>query len=200
MEEAANDASISDEAVNAAIAQIEREHEEAKAESIAKAKTRRQVLIAGGLLLALLGVSGVLTQRGFSARLAAVETTRANVDTALQRRRDLIPNVVRLAKSNLKNERELVAALNKPNVDAAAVQLAKEKLEDRGVQAGALDEWAGTENRIAVARRRFNESASQYNRGASSFPASLWRPVFGFPARIEPFAADKSAQSAPTFD
>lgn len=199
LEDAANSAGISDKAVEAAIAQIERERVEAQNRAIAKSKTRRQAMIASGVLLGLLAVNGGLTQRGFSSRLAAVETTKANVDAALQRRHDLIPNVVALAKANLGNERELIAALSRPEVSSATLQLARQKLEDRGVQLGTLDELAGTENRINVARRRFNESASEYNRNASSFPASLWRPMFGFPARIAPLPIEESARTPPKF-
>lgn len=199
LEDAANRAGISDKAVEAAIALIERERVEAQQQASAKAKTRRHAVIVGGLLLTLLVASGVLTQRGFSSRLAATEATRANVDAALQRRQDLIPNIVALAKANLSNERELIAALSRPKVSSDTLQLARQKLEDRGVHISTLDEWAGTENRINIARRRFNESASEYNRNASSFPAALWRPVFGAPARVEPLRADKIAQTAPKF-
>ncbi|BCM90551.1 hypothetical protein IAD21_02405 [Abditibacteriota bacterium] len=200
LEDAANRAGISDEAVNAAIAQIERERIEAQTQAAAKAKTRRQVLIVGGIIVGLIAINGVLTQRGFSARLADVDTTRANVDTAIQRRQDLIPNIQKLANANLSNERDLITALNRPDVDGATLQLAKQKLEDRGVQSSALDEVAGTENRIAIARRRFSESASEYNRNASSFPASAWRSVFRFPPRIEPSIGDKSTQGASKSD
>ncbi|RYX82572.1 LemA family protein [bacterium] len=200
VEQAANAAGISDEAVNAAIAQIEREQQEAKTVLVSKAKKRGQILTISGIIVGLIAINGVLNQRGLSARMATVDSSRANVETTLQRRQDLLPNIQRLAKANLAGERELIAALSKPNVDGATIELARQKLENRGVQNGALDEIAGTENRIAVARRRFNESASEYNRNASSFPTSVWRGVFRFPARVDLFAADKSAQTAPTLD
>lgn len=200
MEEAANRAGISDQAVNAAIAQMERERVEAQNQAIAKSKTLRQILIAGGVFITLLATSGALTQRGFSSRLTAVETQKANVETALQRRQDLVPNVLALAKANLSNDRELIAALSRPNVDSVILRRAQQKLETQGVESGTLDELAGSENRISQTRRQFNESASAYNRSSSAFPASLWRPVFGFPKRVEPFTADKGAQVAPKFE
>ncbi len=199
IEEAANRAGISDTAVNAAIAQMEREKAEAQNQSVVKAKTRRQMLIVGGVLVLLLGINGSLTQRGFSSRMAAVEKTKANVDVALQRRQDLVPNVLALVKQNLSNQRDLISALNRPDVDSATFQRAIVLLKANNVDQDSLATLEGAENRISQTRRQFNDSASEYNRNASAFPASLWRPVLGFPQRIEPFAADKSVLVAPKF-
>ncbi len=199
LENAANRAGISDRAVEAAIAQLERERVQAQQVAVRKSKTRRQFGIGAGVVGAVLLLNGVFTQRALSSRLASVEESRANVEVALQRRQDLIPNVAALAKANLKNEGALIAALNRPNVDAATLQRAVGELRNQSVQAGALDEWAGSENRIAVARRRFNEGVSIYNQTAGSFPASLWRGAFGFPAKVEGFQADQAAQVAPRF-
>ncbi len=199
LENAANRAGISDRAVEAAIAQLERERVQAQQVAAQKSKTRRQIGIGAGVVGAVLLLNGVFTQRALSSRLASVEQSRANVEVAQQRRHDLIPNVSALAKANLKNEGELVAALNRPNVDTATLQRAIAELRERGVQTGTLDEMAGSDNRIYIAQRRFNEYASNYNRTASSFPASLWRGAFGFPARVENFQVDAAAKTAPKF-
>lgn len=199
LENAANRAGISDRAVEAAIAQLERERVQAQQVAVTKSKTRRQFGIGAGALGAVLLLNGVLTQRALSSRLASVEQSRANVEAAQQRRHDLIPNVVSLAKANLGNQHELIAALNRPNVDAVTIQRATQLLEARGVQTGTLDEMAGSNNRIWVAKLRFNEYASNYNRTASSFPASLWRGAFGFPAKVEVFQAEAAAKEAPKF-
>ncbi len=199
LEQAANRAGISDRAVEAAIAQLEREREAARQLAVTKSKSRRQIAIGAGALGAFLLLKGALNQRALSSRLAGVEAARANVEVALQRRQDLVPNVLSLAKTNLQNETGLIRALNRPDVDAATLGRAVTELQNRGIQAGALDEVAGTENRIAVARRRFNENALAYNSKAGAFPASAWRGVFGFPAKVEGFQADKSAQVAPKF-
>lgn len=199
LEQAANRAGISDRAVEAAIAQLEREQQQARQTAIQKSKSRRQIAIGAGALGAFLLLNGVLNQRALSSRLASVEAAKANVEVALQRRQDLVPNVLSLARANLKNETGLIAALSRPNVDAATLARAVTELQNRGVGAGALDELAGSENRIAVARRRVNEYASNYNRTASSFPTSIWRGVFGFPSRVETFQAEPAARVAPKF-
>lgn len=199
LDNAANRAGISDKAVEAAIAQLEGERQQARQLAVQKSKTRRQIGIAAGVVGAILLLNGAMTQRALSSRLATVEMARANVEVAQQRRQDLIPNVAALAKANLKNEGELIAALNRPNVDAATLQRAVSEMRNRGVQVGVLDEWAGSENRIAVARRRVNEYASNYNQTASSFPTSLWRGAFGFPTKVETFQAEAAAKVAPKF-
>lgn len=199
LENAAQRAGLSNQAVAAAIADIERERVQARQLAANKVKTRQKAGVAGGVAALLLLLNGGLTQRGLSARLAAVEESKSNVEVALQRRQDLVPNVLSLARANLGNERELISALSRPNVSGATLERARQLLQSRGVQVGALDELAGSENRIAVARRRLNESATDYNRAASAFPASMWRGVFGFPARTQSFQAEPSAQTAPKF-
>lgn len=199
LESAANRAGISDAAVEAAIKQLDRERVEARARAVQKRKTQSYALAAGGALVLGTTLSAIASQRTLASRQIAVEQARANVDVALQRRHDLIPNISALAKANLPNERQLIAALNRPNVDPGVLKSVTDKLEARGVQAGALDEMAGSDNRITVARRRFNESASDYNRSASGFPMSAWRGVFGFPAKVETFQADAAAKEAPKF-
>jgi len=196
---AANRAGISDTAVEAAIKQLEQERVEARAHAVQKRKTQSYALAAGGAIVLLTTLSAIGSQRALASRQIAVEQARSNIEVALQRRQDLVPNAIALAKANLGNERELIAALNRPSVDAETLRTVTEKLEAKGVQVGALDELAGSENRIAVARRRFNESASDYNQKASSFPTSAWRGVFGFPAKVEGFQADPGAKVAPKF-
>lgn len=196
---AANRAGISDTAVEAAIKQLERERVEARARAVQKRKTQSYALAAGGALVLLTTLSAIGSQRSLAGSQIQVEQARSNIDVALQRRQDLIPNVLALAKANLSNDHELIAALSRPSVDSATIQRATHLLEAKGVQVGALDELAGSENRIAVARRRFNESASAYNQKASRFPSSLWRGVFGFPAKVEGFQADEAAKVAPKF-
>lgn len=167
--------------------------------TLQKSKTRRTLALAGVGVSLMLAGSGLLSQGTLSSQLASVEKAKANVEVALQRRQDLVPNALALAKANLKNEGALITALSRPNVDGATLQSVRDRLEARGVQVGALDELAGSENRIAVARRRVNEYASNYNRTASSFPTSIWRGVFGFPSRVETFQAEPAAEVAPKF-
>jgi LemA protein len=199
LENAANRAGISDRAVEAAIAQLERERVQAQQVAVQKGQTRRTLVVAGVGVSLILAGSALLSQSALSSRLALAEEAKANVEVTLQRRQDLVPNALALAKANLGNESALIGALSRPSVDSATLESVRDKLEAHGVQTGALDELAGSENRITVARRRFNEYASNYNRTASSFPASLWRGAFGFPSKVEVFQAEAAAKEAPKF-
>ncbi len=198
LENAANRAGISDRAVEAAIAQLERERVQAQQVAVQKSKTRRKIGIGAGVVGAILLLNGIFTQRALSSCLASVETARANEAVQVQRQRDLIPQITALANANLKNESALIAALNRPNVDAATLQRAAAELRDRGITAGASDEIAGTINRIGIARRDWNKSAGEYNRTASSFPSSAWRRVFGFPTKVEGYQGE-AVRTAPRF-
>ena len=62
------------------------------------------------------------------------------------------------------------------------------------------DELAGTENRIAVARRRYDESIRDYNTFIQQFPNSIWANFAGFHTRNEYYSADQGARTAPKVD
>ena len=127
----------------------------------------------------------------------------AQVDNQLQRRNDLIPNLVNSAKGYMRHEKEifthiadarakLAGAKNIPDKIQAARQLdtALGRLlvivenypdlkADRTV-ARLMDELAGTENRIAVERRRYNETVKYYNTTILRFPTAMFASIFGF--------------------
>jgi LemA protein len=62
------------------------------------------------------------------------------------------------------------------------------------------DELAGTENRIAVARRRYNESIRDYNTFIGQFPNSIWASFAGFTPKHEYYTADEGSRTAPKVD
>ena len=132
-----------------------------------------------------LGIVGILLIWIFSSYNGLVQTEEqvngqwAQVQTQLQRRSDLIPNLVNSALSRL-----LVVVENYPNLKADA--------NFRALQ----DELAGTENRIAVARKDYNGSVQAYNMKIRTLPTSLIASPMGF--QVKPyFEADQGAQSAP---
>ncbi len=160
-----------------------------------------------------------------------VEANRANIQTELQRRNDLIPNLVQTvdeaasfekttftqvaeARSGLTRAREQLAQAlsNKAPADqlGPAANAVSENLRtflNVSVEAyptltanknftGLQDELTETENRIAVARRDYNEAVQHYNTFIRQFPQALTAKVTGA-KRKEPFAAPSSAQEAP---
>ena len=149
-----------------------------------------------------------------------VDAQWAQVESVYQRRADLIPNLVAVTQSYLTHERTLFAELAKarelyaaaapgsPQRVNAATDLQRgtvrliglieqyPQLRSQEVVLGLMDELAGTENRIAVERRRYNERVAGYNRLVLTFPRSLVARLFGFAPRPF-FQAEADAATAP---
>ena len=152
-----------------------------------------------------------------------VENAWSQIDVQLQRRFDLIPNFVETVKGYSDYEQstytavtEARSAVMKANgaEDQAAASAQLDSAIDVWVNAiteaypelkaseqykALQDELAGTENRIAVARKDYNDAAGIYNRAVRRFPGSIAAGIFGF-EQVEYFEADESANQAPTVD
>jgi LemA protein len=219
LEESAAAVGIPREFVERAIQQLQAER---RAQAVRRTTRRRRgsaVAIAVAVCLAL---AAFVSQRTFNARLAAVEVTQAQLDNVLQRRHDLIPNLMAVAKASTARERDLIASLGTlyqeiPRVHALEQrQILEAQLSDTVThlmtmlradpQASATavfirlnDEMAGAENRMAVERKRYNDAVAAYNRTARSFPAFLLRPVLGFPRQHVYFSVSEEAKQVPIF-
>lgn len=154
-----------------------------------------------------------------------VNQSWGNVETVLQRRYDLIPNLVNTVKGYAKQEKDVlteVTALRsqwgkarQAGDTAASLQAANglesalgrlmvvvEKYPDLKSNQNFLalqDELAGTENRISVERRRYNETVAAYNKSIRKFPGVIFANIFGFDKR-DTFAATAGAEVAPTVE
>lgn len=153
----------------------------------------------------------------------AIDASWAQVETVLQRRYDLIPNLVNTVKGFAAQEKEVlteVTALRSQWAKAGSV--ADKARAATGLEAalGRLmvisenypqlksnqnflrlqDELAGTENRVSVERRRYNESVRVYNTIIRKFPALLIANNTGFEERDVYFEAASEAASAPVVD
>ncbi|MFA5688327.1 MAG: LemA family protein [Kiritimatiellales bacterium] len=143
----------------------------------------------------------------------------ANVETVLQRRFDLIPNLVNTVKGYAAHEEKLLTEITRLRSQWADAGTPDEKVQAANQMQGALgrlmlvaenypqlkanqnflalqDELAGTENRIAVERRRYNESVQVYNSAIRRFPGSIWAGMFGFERRT-PFQSAPEASAVP---
>ena len=148
-----------------------------------------------------------------------VKQASANVEVVLNRRLDLIPNLVETVKGYASHERETLEAVIKARKQAVSAGSLPEKLEANQMLSSALsrllvvverypdlkassnfralqDQLEGTENRISVARTRYNEAVKQYNTSIRSFPTVFLAKIMGFEAK-KPFAAPEAAKQAP---
>lgn len=172
------------------------------------------------VVVLLIGFWTVGIYNGLVGRDQSVKQSWAQVENQLQRRYDLIPNLVETVKGYAKHEKELFE-----NVAAARSAWAGAKTSGQKVAAanqvegflGRLiavaenypvlrasenfralqDELAGTENRVAVARMRYNDAVQDYNTAARRVPTVFFVNLFGFDKEKTFFESAKEAKEAP---
>ena len=147
-----------------------------------------------------------------------VKNSWAQVENQLQRRFDLIPNLVETVKGYAKQEKDVMVEVTNARAKVGGAGNVPDKISANNELSGALsrlmvvvekypdlksnqnfmhlqDELAGTENRIAVERMRYNEAVKDYNQTIKSFPANLLAGMFGFKEGAF-FDAPKEAKEA----
>jgi LemA protein len=173
-------------------------------------------------IVAVIAVIGSIigSYNGFVDSFEEVETARSTISTQLQRRADLIPNFVNTVKGYSDYEQKTYLAVTEARSAVSKANTAAEKAEAAAGLNSAIDVWvnaiteaypelkanenykalqdelAGTENRIAVARKDYNEIAQKYNKKIKRFPGKLLAGIFGFDA-VDYFEADDNASSVP---
>ncbi len=157
---------------------------------------------------------------GLVSANVGVDAQWAQVENVLQRRYDLIPNLVATVKGYAKHEAGVLEEVTrlrsqwgeaKSTPDKVKVSndlegalgrlmVVVEKYPDLKANEGFLklqDELAGTENRIAVERMRYNEAVQNYNLKVQSFPSNLMASIFNFKVKDAYFKAKEAAQEPP---
>ncbi|HEY1575500.1 MAG TPA: LemA family protein [Terracidiphilus sp.] len=176
-------------------------------------------VIVVGLLL--VGGSYVSAKNQIVAKDQTVKSEWSEVDVQLQRRADLIPNLVETVKGFTKEENSVYAEIANARAGMLNAQTPQAKIAANGQLDGALgrlllltenypqlrssdqfmrlqDELAGTENRISVARRNYNRAIQDYNTFIQQFPNSIWAGMAGFHTNDAYFKASEGAQQVPS--
>ncbi len=192
-------------------------------------KTKKGVIsVALIVVLAIVAIIGILaasvigTYNSLATSREAVTSKAADIDTVLQRRADLIPNLVNTVKGFTQHEDEVIEKITTAREHLVNAQSLEEKSAANAELTSGLnalmvvvenypdlkssenfialqDELSGTENRIATARHDYNEVAKTYNTKIQTFPSNIIAGMFNF-EKAAYFEADDSAKEVPVVD
>ena len=160
--------------------------------------------VGAAVLVALMagGLSGCSYNK-FVGQEEAIKTQWAQVENQLQRRNDLIPNLVETVKGIAQQEKDVFGQIADSRAKLAGAKTPEQTIEAANQQSSALarllvvvenypqlrsneqfgrlmDELSGTENRVAIERMRYNERVQEYNTKRRSFPSNVTAGIFGF--------------------
>lgn len=203
LQQAGKEVQIPPEYMEKAIAHLsDRRRIQQEQERQAKERRQKVQVVTAGVAVAI-ALWGVLTYNSLSTVSQNVEAKWAQVENQLQRRADLIPNLVSVTKAQVQQEKEIVEML----LRSREAYFQATNFADRQVAIGEMNtaiqqfdryaagnpqlqssqayrdlryEIAGTENRIAVERKRYNEAVQLYNQKVRSFPNVLVASLTGF--------------------
>ena len=183
------------------------------------------LIVLGVIVLLVLLVGGMMVgvRNDLTVQKNAIDGAFAQMDVVLQRRADLIPNLVETVKGFATQEKDVIASVANARAALGGARTAPEKIAANSQLDGALsrllmvvenypqlksdatfmrlqDELAGTENRIAVERRKYNEAVQKYNTSIELFPNNIAASLFGFQRNDAYFKTDPASRQAPKVD
>ncbi len=185
----------------------------------------KKLLLPLGIIVAIIVIAVAIFSGSYNKFVTAEETVDqaySQIETQLQRRVDLIPNLVNTVKGFAKQEKEVIGQVTEARSKLAGANGPEDQAAADSELSGALsrllvvvenypelksnenyrqlmDELAGTENRLAVARKDYNDEVASYNKQVKRFPGKLVASMFGFDEK-EYFKAEAGAESAPDVD
>jgi LemA protein len=178
------------------------------------------LLVALALVALVVGGMYISSRNQMVAKSQAVAAQWSQVDVVLQRRADLIPNLVETVKGIAAQEQTVFGDIANARSQLLNAQTPSDRIAANGQLDGALgrllavvenypqlksnenflrlqDELAGTENRIAVERRRYNDTLQDYNTYIGQFPNNVFARWAGFKNNPAYFTASEASRAAP---
>jgi LemA protein len=172
------------------------------------------------LFVLILGMSLMGSRNDLVVEREAIKGAWSQVDVVLERRADLIPNLVETVKGFAKQEQSVIDSVTSARAALGGAKTPKDKIDANSKLDSALsrllvvvenypqlksnenfmrlmDELSGTENRIAQERRKYNETVQKYNTDIELFPKNIAASLFGFQREDAYFKADAGAKDAP---
>ena len=184
-------------------------------------KAKSIVIAVVLVLLVVIGGSIVGSYNGLVSKDESVKQANSKIEASLQRRADLIPNVVNSVKGYMSHEEEIFTKIAdaRSKIGSGNKEVKKEgeteltsaisrllvvqenypELKADAQVSALISELEGTENRLFIARKDYNDTATEYNKSIRKFPTSMMAGMFGF-QRAELIEADKDAKVAPKVD
>jgi len=180
----------------------------------------KPVLIGLAAVIVILGIAFASVYNGMVAKHETITAKWAQVENQLQRRNDLIPNLVNSVKGYAAHERTVFEAVTEARSQWAKAATLDDKINAASSMDSALsrlllvvenypqlkadqtflrlmDELSGTENRIAVERMRYNEAVRDYNITVRQFPGNIVAAVSGYKVATEYFKAEQGSRAVP---
>jgi LemA protein len=180
-------------------------------------------LVVAVVLIGLVAMSFISAKNSMALKSNGVDAAFSEIDVNLQRRADLIPNLVASVKGYAKVETDILTKIAEARSGLLQARTPDEKLAANDRLSATLlpltrlqetypdlksngqfmrleDELSGTENRIAVARKRYNDTILDYNNTISVFPNSIWAGLSGFTKKTGYYRADPGSATVPKVD
>ena len=177
-------------------------------------------LIGLAVVIGLVAIASVSYYNGIVTKHETITAKWAQVESQLQRRLDLIPNLVNSVKGYAAHEKTVLEDVTKARSAWAGAATLDDKVKAASQMDSAIarlllvtenypqlkadqtflhlmDELSGTENRIAVERMRYNDAVRDYNITVRRFPGNIVAGIFGYKPATEYFKADERAKQAP---
>ena len=171
-------------------------------------------------VIAIIAIMAIAGYNGMVSKRESVDSALSDLDVMLQRRADLIPNLVSTVKGYTNHENEVIDKITEARAKLTSANSVEEKSEANNELSSSLkalmvvvenypdlkssenfkqlsDELAGTENRIAVARKDYNNAVKNLNTTIKKFPNNIIAGMFGF-EQVEYFEADENSTEVPS--